>query len=438
MVHLATTRACGAAYLLLLLVGACAATQEAGQPVGAARAQHAPALPSRIGPGLLPDGEAVGLVQLYQGEDERQWPILRLGSRDYLTLSFDLLAAQARPLSIYFYHADYRWQRDLLPAEYLASFHRDDLLAAEPSIHTDLAYQHYVYRFPNESVQFRLSGNYILRVTEQGQEDAVLFERAFFVVEPRLRVELAFDAFLGGQAAQQVRPLARFQVPVEMSAAVFDFTVCFARNGSFEAVRCSRRPLLDEQPMVSFTLAPGEAFPPEPADYFLDLSTLQPGGRIQRVDRGTQPPEVWLEPDYVRFGGSDVEPLLAGQSVVTAVVRDAPGDPSVAAAYVQVRFRLVPERPLGREVFLIGSFSGWQVRPAYRMRWHPEQRYYEGEALVKQGWHAYRYVLGGDVALRANAQAMPRSENVYTALVYFRDSSRGTDRLLGIGNQTAP
>jgi len=397
-----------------------------------------PALTNVVGPRLLPDKEEVGLVQLYQGEDERQWPILRLGSRDYLTLAFDLLVDQPRPLSIYFYHADYSWQRDLLPVEYLASFHRDDLLETKPSVHGGFAYQHYVYRFPNETIQFRLSGNYILRVTEQGQEEAVLFERAFFVVEPKLRVELYFNAFLGNQAAQHVQPLARFQVPMELSAAMFDFTVCFARNGGFEAVHCSRRPLLDEQPMLSFTLAPEEAFPPEPADYFLDLSLLQPGGRIERIDRSRQPPEVWLAPDYVRFGGSDVEPLLAGQSVVAAVVRDAPGDLSIAAAYVRVRFRLVPERAFGREVFLVGSFSGWQVRPAYRLQWRPEHRYYEGEALVKQGWHTYRYVLGGDVAFRANAQAMPRSENLYTALVYFRDSSRGTDRLLGIGNQTAP
>lgn len=414
---------------------ACTGARRSGQHASGAALPAAALTASTVGPRLAPDAVEVGQVLLYRGDDERQWPILLLGSRDVLTLRFDLLADQGRLLSVYFYHADYTWRRDLLPIEYLDTFARDDLTAYIPSEHTAIPYQHYTYRFPNETIRFRLSGNYILRVTEQGQEDAVLFERAFFVVEGKTQVEVSLEDFLGAQAFPVVQPLARFRPPAEMSRAGFDYVVCFARNGAFEAMRCGQRALLDESPVLSFLLE--EPFPPEPADYFLNLSVLQAGGQIERIDR-LMPPSVWLAPDYVRFGGSDMDPLLAGQSVVGSVVRDAPGDPHWTAEYVRVHFRLQPERPWPQSVWVTGSFTGWMVRPAYRLRWNSDQRCYEGEALIKQGWHAYRYVLEGARLGRANAEALPRFENIYTAFVYYRDVSRGSYRLLGVGNQTGP
>ncbi len=413
---------------------ACTGARESGQHTARSAGQRPTPTVATVGPRLQPDAEEVGLVQLYRGDDERQWPILLLNGRDVLTLRFDLLTDRGRPLSVYFYHADHTWRRDLNPIEYLEAFARDDLVDYVPSERTAVAYQHYTYRFPNESIRFRLSGNYILRVTEQGQEAAVLFERAFFVVEGKTRVEVILEDFPGARAFPSVRPLARFRAPMEMRGAVFDYVVCFARNGTFEAMRCTRRVLLDEQPVLHFLLE--EPFPPEPADYFLDLGGLQPGGLIERVDRSVRPPEVWLAPDYVRFGGSDTDPLLLGQSVVGAVVRDAPGDPHRTAEYVRVHFRLEPERPWRRPLWLTGSFAGWMLRPSYRLQWNPERRRYEGVALIKQGWHTYRYVLNGAQPVRANASALPRAENIYTAFVYYRDVGRGSDRLLGVGHQT--
>src|SRR5690606_1784303 len=117
------------------------------------------------------------------GETEASLPIISLGSQDRLTLEFDLMTDRSRPLSVYFYHADRTWRRDLLPAEYMSGFYYDQILDYRGSSAAQSRYVHYTYDFPNENVQFRISGNYILRVAEQGAEDEPLFERAFFVSE---------------------------------------------------------------------------------------------------------------------------------------------------------------------------------------------------------------------------------------------------------------
>ena len=44
---------------------------------------------------------------------EIRFPVLSMGTSDALQLEFDVLDPAGRPLSVYFYHANYQWQRDL-------------------------------------------------------------------------------------------------------------------------------------------------------------------------------------------------------------------------------------------------------------------------------------------------------------------------------------
>ena len=421
------------------------------------------------GPNLAPTADPVQAVQLYRATDEEaeqvrpgsaaieaRLPILQLRrasastpgptsdeerTTPRLRLEFDLLGANGRPLSIFFYHADRTWRRDLIPAQYLETFLSDDLLRYTPSRTTNVPYVHYEYAFPNESIGFRVSGNYVLRVTEQGREDEVLFERAFFVTEQAVPLELSFDAVLtGGRGFSSVQPAAFFRPPAQVVGSPFDYDVCFVRNGRVERARCSDRPSLNQQPTLIFQLQPEAAFGPLPADYFLDLGALQISNQIAQVDLAADPYEVVLEPDYARFGGEvnvpfvDGEPLLLnGQPIIAGAVRDV-ADPDVAAQYARVRFQYVPpeEEPLGGEVLVTGAFNNWQYDPANALRWVPERGRYEGDVLLKQGQYEYRYATTDREAYRALASALPRRDNLYTALVYYSDIGLGSDRLLAV------
>ena len=181
------------------------------------------------------------------------------------------------------------------------------------------------------------------------------------------------------------------------------------------------------------------AFEPEGASYFLDLSVIDPGSQIARVDRSTRPYEVTLEPDYARFGTSGIAPLLNGQTVVDGAVRGV-GQADTEAEYVAVRFAYVTpdERPLAGEVIVTGSFSDWQFDPANRLEWVAAEGRYEGELLLKQGQYEYRYAARDRRLERALLGTMPRAENHYAAFVYYRDLRYSTDRLLAVQSVIAP
>ncbi len=379
---------------------------------------------------FLPPADEVRTAQFYAGQ-ETALPILQQGGPP-LTLEFDLLGHAARPLSVYFFHANREWQRDLSRSEYLSGFHRDDLFDYELSASTQVSYTHYTYVFPNSSIGFQLSGNYILRVTEQGSEDSVLFERPFYVAENIGPLSFDLQSLLTGQQAMPtIQPLLRFMPPHELGGNLFDYSVCFLRNGDYSTPRCSQRPNLSVQPDLLFYLEPEEAFRPQEGNYYMDLRRLYPGGQIERISRVTSPFEVVLQPDYARFASSSAEPLLSGQSVISGADARA-GDPDTWGEYVQVHFRYVPpdEARLPGGLYIVGSFNGWMVDLGRQLRWVADKKYYEGSLLIKQGQHEYRYTSPDPVVRQALRTRMPRLDNQYTALVYYRDIRYGTDRLL--------
>lgn len=416
---------------LVLVMGGCISSQETegeeGENDTSPRVQVS-------GPSLAPQQENVRTVQLYRGEDERSLPVISRRSSETLTLEFDLMERQGRPLSVYFEHADREWERDLSPSRVLESYHNDKLVDYRPSQGTVVPYVHYVYRLPNDDIRFRLSGNYILRVTEEGRRDSVLFERPFFVTDEAGRLETGTEALqIPGQRQESRRPVALFDPPADLQGDPFGYTACFVRNGQLSDSRCQTRPRLAQQPQLEFELERSRSFAPATADYTVDLGNLRSSSEIERMDRTVSPFWVLLEPDYAQFSGQNVDAILNGQIVVRGAIRGR-ANPSLTAEYVRTTFAFVPpkEQPLSGGVTLGGSFSSMDPSRGAEMEWRGGRGRYEGDVLLKQGLYQYFYASDDPTLSREVRQSQPRRENVYTTFVYYEDPSESTDRLLRV------
>lgn len=420
---------------LLVGGGGCASFQNTEQSAGGDSAA-VQADPQSRGLQLAPKSEAVQTVQLYKGGDEHSFPIVGLRSSESLTLEFDLMEQQGRPLSIYFEHANREWKRDLSPSQVLESYHNDQLVDYQSSKGTEVPYVHYQYRFPNDDIRFRISGNYVLRVTERGRPDSVLFERPFFVTDETGRLDMGAETIpVPGQRQRSLRPVARYEPPAELRGDPFGYAVCFIRNGRLPDTRCRDRPLLGRQPRLEFELERDRAFAPITADYTVDLGNLRSSRSIERTDWTASPFRVLLEPDYAQFSGQDLTASLHGQIVVRGAVTGR-ANPALTAEYVETTFAFVPpgERRLQGGVMVGGSFSGMDPDRGTRMRWIEGRQRYEGEVLLKQGRYQYFYV-GSDPRLqREIRRSQSRLQNTYTTFVYYEDPSRSTDRLLRVGS----
>ena len=388
--------------------------------------------------GFTPAGSDAKTIQLHRKGDETSVPIVQLRSNEQLQLDFDLIGSDGRPLSVYFYHADRDWRRDLSPTEYLDSFQRDDILNYTPSRATEVDYVHYQYNFPNESIRFLISGNYVLRVTEQGREGDIVFERPFFVTEQQTNVQMALEGvILSGYPSTGTQPYALFTPTTSTQATPFNYSVCFARNGALDALRCTDQVSLMNQPALEFYLPPAAAFEPIGSAYFLDLTAIRHSNKIEQIDMTQSPFELGLQPDLGRLGAEGFGPLLNGQVVVSQVNHDV-ADPDLAGQYVNVNFNFVPEgnRRYASDVFVIGSFNNWQRSQANKLVWVPENLRYEGKLLIKQGQYDYRYESSNAEITRRLSNGVPRLDNTYAAFVYYDDIALQTDRLFSVGSTT--
>jgi len=346
---------------------------------------------------------------------------------------------QGRPLSVYFIHADRQWRRDLSPNQVLESYQNDRLFDYQASQGTTVPYVHYTYRFPNDDIRFRVSGNFIVRVTKRGQRDSVLFEHPFFVTDEAGQLQVGAEGIaVAGQRRRAVRPVARYSPPTALRGDPFGYAVCFVQDGRLPDARCRERPTLARQPELSFELERERAFAPTTANYTLDLSNLRSTNSIERLDRTSVPFRALLAPDYADFSGQDLGSPLNGQ----IVVRDAVGgraNPEVSAEYVETTFAFVPptDGPLTGDVVVAGSFSDMDPARGVKMDWVPGQARYEGTVLLKQGRYEYFYSGSAPQLQKAVRRSQPLTRSTYTTFVYYRDPSLGTDRLLRVGRVEA-
>ncbi len=427
------------------LLGLCLCATLLGLPAGCKSTEQqndedpsSPSARTAIQPEFVAPGESVRTVQLYQGDNERSLPVVTLNGGTALTLEFDLMAEQGRPLSIYFQHADRQWRRDLSASQILESFQDDRLLEYRPSQGTEVPYVHYQYSFPNDDIRFQISGNYILRVTERGRRDSVLFEQPFFVAEERGGLRLGAEMInIPGQRAPSFRPIARYTPPSEIRGDPLGHTVCFVRNGRLTDTRCEDRPLLASQPELEFELERDRAYAPTTADYQLDLSELRATTQIASVDRTRSPFRVMLDADYARFGENPGQSTSPGQPIVRGAFPNQL-NPALSAEYVETTFAFVPsdERPYGSSLVVSGSFSGMDARRGTRMEWNATQGQYEGTVLLKQGTYQYFYSTDDPALTKQVRATQPRLTGTYTAFVYYQDARHNTDRLLRVSGFT--
>ncbi len=411
----------------LLLTSAC------GLPPEELTAGDAVAEPAAR-PGEWVVTERVGALQLHAAGDEASLPVLLLGGSDRLTLEFDLKGQElGRALDVSFVHTDRQGREDLLPSETLTGFERDNIQDFERSgASVAVPYVHYRYDFPNAAIGFAVSGNYRLRVTDP--DGALLLEAPFYVSEELADVDLAFGSTIqGGSVGFAVQPAARIRPDARLQE--FDgsrYTICFARNGRTDRMRCAPEPSLIDLALYQFYLPRQDAFPEQDALFEVDLGLLGLNSEVVDVDPAARPPTATLDLDYADFGGDVRDAVLASVPLIETVYRDV-GRADVDAEYVDVTFRFVPPegRQSSRRVFVVGSFNGWTARPGDELAWVEAEGRYVGTVSVKQGRYVYGYTGAPSSTPGLGAPSL------FTAYVYLSDPRTFTDRLVAVRSGVA-
>lgn len=395
-------------------------------------------VPRHEGQTAIPASTAIGLVdsliqtvQLYQAGDEGSLPVIKLEAGSQLVLAFDVIGeGGGEPLGIRFQHTNREGNPDLSTSEALTSFDRDDIRDYRSSSLTAVPYVHYEYRFPNETIGFRVSGRYEL-IVEHPDDGSAMLRLPFYVSEEKASVDLVFGVNTTGYILDAVQPAAGVRPNPELGDLdEFQVTVCFARDGRLADQRCTQSPSLIDLSLLQYRLDPEEAFSLPIPLYEVNLGFLGIGGDVTDANRAARPPTAALDIDNADFSEAFDAWALTGQPLIATAFREA-GDAGVNAEYVDVTFRYQSDRatPYDAELHVIGSFNGWRPAPENGLDWDEETQRYEGTVRLKQGRHSYGYVVPRRPRLTETIGFRPAE---LTAFVYFEDLTLFTDRLLAV------
>ncbi len=395
-----------------------------------------------------PDVDIIGL-RVFADDDEYLPPIVPMYGR--VTIEFDVTTSLTPNLQIIFKHVSMDWQVD------------ENLFVNDPAkIRTDHlnyspapagAYQYtFRYRnsFPNtrNQVAFTYSGNYVFSIVNADDHDRVLAEGRFIVTEASVpasvRIENRYYPGSGdpynqvNYIAVTVNAPAEYRADDRMGIIHSDIAaVDIIQNWNFgHPYRIDLNNRTAETFVENF-IKPVKTFwirnvPPGNEYRKLDLSntTMYPN-RKRAVPIGG--------PDVSRFqwqgkpdanGASKLRPFTGANS-----------------DYLEVDMRLRLSDPLAKNVYLVGSFNGWEVRPLYRMEYDSVTKLLTFRHWLRRGVYDYQYVTGDEdgsgavvnqdwIALEGNDW---RTTNRFTALVYYKDRRfGGFDRIVGMVKARSP
>ncbi|MBC8148012.1 MAG: DUF5103 domain-containing protein, partial [Bacteroidetes bacterium] len=128
-------------------------------------------------------------VFLHKDGFELAMPVLELNSESKLKLTFDDLDGDIKTYKYTVIHCDAYWKpTDALKAEYINGFENDFIENYKYSFNTLQRFTHFELIFPSENLQLTKSGNYLLKVFIDDNEDNVVLTRRFMISEPKLNV----------------------------------------------------------------------------------------------------------------------------------------------------------------------------------------------------------------------------------------------------------
>ncbi len=382
-------------------------------------------------------------VLLQRSDLEMSMPIIKIGSGDQLVLRFDDLRSGVHDYSYTFEHCNQDWTTSgLFPLDYLDGFEEQFISDYAFSFNTKQSYTQYRAVFPNDQLNFLVSGNYLIHIWESGNDSAPVLTLPFYV-----REELATI-----QASVQQPNLTRFRNDYQRLLLEVGIKEVPSSN-PFDEVRVSviqnfreNQPLTNIKPrlIANNTMLFDQTdlvFPGGKEFRRFDIrSTRVQSERIVKMDRTQTGTDAWINVDqnrsYQRYAfDNDVD----GQFLIDA---DMARNKHLDADYVMVHFAL--ESPFWMsqgDYFVVGGFNHYQTGEENRMEYDADLQQYTCQIYLKQGYYNYLYTFlehGSNIQDYSMAEGNYfETENNYQVMIYLHDNMRNADRLIGYSSLTS-
>ncbi len=366
-------------------------------------------------------------------------PVYQLHSSNPLVFSMDDLNNEHTSYSYEVFLCDYNWQQtELYPFDYIEGFETDEINNFESSFNTNQAYTHYSLKLPNENLQFKKSGNYVLKIFETGEEDYPVVIKRFWVVEQIVNISgnvvqpAIVDYSLTHQEVDFTIELGNFDVrnPFE------EINVIVMQNARSDNAKTDLKPHFVRNQELVYDYREKNLFPGGKEYREFDTRNLRmQSKRIKQIVSINDTETVFIAADQPRsFLQYHYWTDLNGEFVTDAAYSN---DSSLEGDYTNVLFTLPFKAVLpSGHLFVYGALSNWETDTDNQMKYNYERQSYECSLYLKQGYYNYVYAFVPENETIADMELIEgnsfETENNYTIFVYQRTFGAKYDKLIGV------
>jgi len=388
---------------------------------------------------------AIKSVEFYNTAKQESFPSINLGSKDQVLLAFDDIRGGNRTYNYTIEHCDENWNSsNLSTAEYLQSFTDDHLENYTYSSGTVQKYTHYELKLPNENIAPKISGNYILKVYENGDQSKLILTRKLYVVGTKLSL---VASIVPSTNARQTNQKINFQINygnLLVQNPNSDIRVFIMQNARSETGLFTLQPTYIRGQQLIYDDLSINDFPGGNEFRHFDTRSLKLNSdRISHIYHDTTYTVVLL-PDQVR-NAPNYSFLYDNDGSFFILNTDGGGDPKRDADYTHVYFSLAANKtPDEGTAYIVGKFNNYKLDDRSKLEYESVKGRFMTDLFLKQGVYDYQYVwvdrktrTPDNTLLEGNYF---ETENDYQVLVYYHPATARWTELVGyrlLNNGTA-
>ncbi|MEA4937595.1 MAG: DUF5103 domain-containing protein [Paludibacter sp.] len=372
--------------------------------------------------------------------DEKYFlPIIELNGTQKINIRFDEMSHETHTFGYTVIHCNADWTpSDLSNNEYLDGFTSGYIINQELSVNTNYLYTHYQFSLPNDEMNFKISGNYVVLIYEDNEKEKPLAQACFSIVEPKVNVEatvrsntdielngrlqqLDFDVLLNGYYVRD--PMTEIKTVVRQN----NRTDNEQNNLSPNYVSASKLSFINNKSLI---FEGGNEY------HNFDISSVYSAARgVDRIEFKNNHYEVFLLPDKIQ-GKKYVHDFdVNGRFLINH--QEAFENVNTEADYMYVHFTLpVNQVFFDGQLYLGGEFNYNLLNNNNRLDYDNATGAYCQTLLLKQGGYNYQYWFVPKGGKKATVERVDGSfwetKNEYTIYIYHRGWGERYDRLIGV------
>jgi hypothetical protein len=385
---------------------------------------------------------SIRTVQLYPGKNTGKNPqaslnppVVKLQDNQPLMLEFDCLNPDFQFFRVKVFHCNADWKPSVLnEIEFLPEYNDFPINDYKNSFATKIQYSHFNFELP----QVKLSGNYLVMVYKNRNEDDIVLTRKFMVYDNRISI--------GGKTSYPNNAQKRMShQQVNFGINYNNYEIIDPKQDLKVMIRQNFRDDKMTKPLIPFMVDSYH----KNLDYqfFEGENQFEGGNEFRMFDaRSTQQKLVNISKVIQGEKENVIEifPEKSQNSLAYVFVNDFNGQflidnyetnrGETESDYVRVSFFLKADSLENKKVYVNGAFNDWQLNETNLMHYVPENHAYEVFIQLKQGIYNYNYLTVDNQGNRSESDyehTHSQTENAYEILVYHRPIGSRADALIG-------